>query len=297
MRSGTKSDLVDCLLEAPMTEEIPAFDAIILDGAAIVNMVRPQGGQTFYEYAIYTFIPYVTSFNVSRVDVVWDVYLPDSIKTHTRNKRGKGKRRKVACDVRTPKNWQGLPIFHALTGCDTVSSMNGIGKRSAWAAWKAYPQMDAVFAELSHNPNSMLDHFSDIERFIVIAYDRTSGHFEVNEARKHLFTKKGRDIQSIPPTQAALHQHMKRALFQGGHCWSHALSAAPNLPSPSDWGWVREGDHWKPVWTTKEDASKALNKLIKCGCKKGCKEKRCKCKKAGLTCTALCLCDGCSHLS
>ena len=28
-----------------------------------------------------------------------------------------------------------LPLFHALTGCDTVSSFAGIGKKTSWAAW------------------------------------------------------------------------------------------------------------------------------------------------------------------
>ena len=29
-----------------------------------------------------------------------------------------------------------LPVFHALTGCDTTSAFNGKGKRSAWKAWE-----------------------------------------------------------------------------------------------------------------------------------------------------------------
>ena len=30
-----------------------------------------------------------------------------------------------------------LPIFHALTGCDTTLAFKGKGKRSAWQAWEA----------------------------------------------------------------------------------------------------------------------------------------------------------------
>ena len=29
----------------------------------------------------------------------------------------------------------GLPAFHALTGCDVISSFVGKGKRTAWTAW------------------------------------------------------------------------------------------------------------------------------------------------------------------
>ena len=31
-----------------------------------------------------------------------------------------------------------LPLFHALTGCDTTSAFKGKGKKLAWQAWKAY---------------------------------------------------------------------------------------------------------------------------------------------------------------
>ena len=33
-----------------------------------------------------------------------------------------------------------LPVFHALTGCDTVSFFGGRGKKTAWEIWKIFPQ-------------------------------------------------------------------------------------------------------------------------------------------------------------
>ena len=47
---------------------------------------------------------------------------------------------------------------------------------------------------------------------MVLLYDRTSIQGSVNEARKELFTRKGRAIDAIPPTQVALMQHIKRLL-------------------------------------------------------------------------------------
>ena len=29
-------------------------------------------------------------------------------------------------------------MFHALTGCDTVSFFGGTGKKTAWGGWKVY---------------------------------------------------------------------------------------------------------------------------------------------------------------
>ena len=41
-----------------------------------------------------------------RVDVVWDEYMPDSSKTDTRTKRGRGIRRRVEPSSSIPGNWQ-----------------------------------------------------------------------------------------------------------------------------------------------------------------------------------------------
>ena len=37
--------------------------------------------------------------------MIWDIYIADSLKAVTRNKRGKGIRRRVKCDTKIPGNW------------------------------------------------------------------------------------------------------------------------------------------------------------------------------------------------
>jgi len=83
-------------------------EVIILDGAATVNMCQPGSSKTFNEYATEVFLPHVKSqlHHSSRVDVVWDEYLPDSLKAETRSTRGKGVRRRVEPSTAIPKNWQ-----------------------------------------------------------------------------------------------------------------------------------------------------------------------------------------------
>ena len=39
-----------------------------------------------------------------------------------------------------PQHCIALPLFHALTGCDVVSEMFGIGKETTWNAWLTYPK-------------------------------------------------------------------------------------------------------------------------------------------------------------
>ena len=90
LRQGTKSDLLDCLAKcAPTTQNNPQVDAKVLDGAAIVHMLKPRGCLTFKDYANLVFLPYVASQleNVDRIDIVWDQYLPESLKLSTRERR------------------------------------------------------------------------------------------------------------------------------------------------------------------------------------------------------------------
>ena len=41
---------------------------------------------------------------------------------------------------------KGLPFWYAFTGCDTVSSFSGKGKKIAWNTWKAFPEATDTFA-------------------------------------------------------------------------------------------------------------------------------------------------------
>ena len=80
----------------------------ILDGAGIVNMLRPGTAKTFEGYATDVFVPYVTSQlqHLDRLDIVWDLYMVDSLKADTHSKRGKGVRRRVEPSSAVPQNWQ-----------------------------------------------------------------------------------------------------------------------------------------------------------------------------------------------
>ena len=38
-----------------------------------------------------------------------------------------------------------LPMFHEFTGCDTVSSFSGKGKKTAWETWNVFPVITNAF--------------------------------------------------------------------------------------------------------------------------------------------------------
>ena len=50
-----------------------------------------------------------------------------------------------------------LSMFHALTGCDTVSTFAGHGKKTAWSTWKSLPDLTDVLLMLADEPKEIPD--------------------------------------------------------------------------------------------------------------------------------------------
>ncbi|XP_078356726.1 uncharacterized protein LOC144641563 [Oculina patagonica] len=104
---GKKSDLITCVnRESPPAPA--SYDVKVFDGAAIVHALPVSSVSTFSQYADSTFLPFLENQlkSTKRIDVVWDEYRSASLKDATREKRGKGVRRKVAGHVKLPQNWQ-----------------------------------------------------------------------------------------------------------------------------------------------------------------------------------------------
>ena len=170
-----------------------------------------------------------------------------------------------------PQKSLALPVFHAFTGCDTVSFFAGKSKKSAWDTWNVFPEVTSVFLEITNAPSELSEECTrNIETFVVLLYDRGSELKSVDEARQQLFCTRSRSLDRIPPTSAALKQHIFRASYQGGHVWSQVHLALPELPSPAEWGWERNGQR-NPVWTTLPQAQQSCYELIHCSCKKACR--------------------------
>ena len=100
-----------------------------------------------------------------------------------------------------PRKFPTLQMFHALTGCDTVSSFAGIGQKTAWSGWNVYPEVTEAFEELMY----MADHISDmllevIARFVLLMYCGTSDLSRNSDARKQLSSHKSLSLETF-------HQH------------------------------------------------------------------------------------------
>ena len=108
LQFGKKSDVLNIIKFENKENSPDYFDAKFLDGAAIVHLLPTASVATFKEYAECIFIPYLLKQleTCQRIDIVWDSYITSSLKESTREKRGKGIRRKVEERNKIPLNWQ-----------------------------------------------------------------------------------------------------------------------------------------------------------------------------------------------
>ena len=93
IRTGRKSDILQCLEKmSPSQNDRPDADMLLLDGSVIVNMLGPRAVKIFHEYSQQVFLLFFKSQLdiVSRVDIVWYVYIPDSLKFTVRKKTCNG---------------------------------------------------------------------------------------------------------------------------------------------------------------------------------------------------------------
>ena len=187
---------------------------------------------------------------------------------------------------------------HAISGCDTTSAFWGKGKKSFWQAWIAFEEVTDTFVYLASHPfkpiDSNCENFCKIERLIVLVYDKTSTSLSINQTRRELFCLKNVTMERMPPTQNALLQNTKRAVYQAS-IWVTSTEAQQMIPSPVDYGRGQADNVWNPLWPTVPELSKACQDLIKCTCKGDCSN--CKCGKANLKCSPLCNCNCNSYCS
>eukprot|EP00794_Sanderia_malayensis_P013411 gene13411-14786_t len=93
----------------PYFEE-PSVTALVIDGAALVQMIEPRDSATFGDYIRREFtsqlLSRVKSSSITRMDVVFDVYRDKSIKSSAREKRGTGAGIRVLENTPITRKWR-----------------------------------------------------------------------------------------------------------------------------------------------------------------------------------------------
>ena len=91
-----------------------------------------------------------------------------------------------------------LPVFHAFTGCDTVSSFGGRENKTAWKICEVYPDVTEAFKHLLLMEDDISDSVMSLwERFVVLLYNQTNDHVSDNDARKQMFTQKSHNLEKL----------------------------------------------------------------------------------------------------
>jgi hypothetical protein len=72
---------MDKIIES--SNEAPKVDALVIDGAALIKMLKPRGSKTFEDYFKDIIVPYIQIqlHSVRRIDIVWDGYFTDGSKS------------------------------------------------------------------------------------------------------------------------------------------------------------------------------------------------------------------------
>ena len=183
-----------------------------------------------------------------------------------------------------------LPACHALTGCDSISSLAGIGKMKAWDVLCRNHVHQDTLSLLGQEHELDENTAAKSEAYICDLYPsskRTPA--TTDELRYLMFCHKRHKNEALPPTSDSVRQHIRRANYQT-YVWRRSLDAMQDLPPPKDHGWKIEDGALRPVFMTKEPAPKSLLELTTCHCKKSECRRNCSCNNAGLSCTEACIC-------
>ena len=99
---------IQCMDKLVGTQESLNPSVVVFDGTFCVQMLNPQFCKTFMEYSEKVFLPYIKQSIeiVQRLDLVWDEYIPNSLKARTRQKSGTGARRRDLPSAMVPQNWK-----------------------------------------------------------------------------------------------------------------------------------------------------------------------------------------------
>lgn len=176
--------------------------------------------------------------------------------------------------------------YHSATGCDTTSQFSGEAKRSTWIVYVKDP---ALLAHLGESPGLSEVRASE-EQFVcgIYRYGSTSS---INDVRLKMFSKGNSSVESLPPSQDALHLHLDRANYQA-FIWKKAVEEKTDCPLPADHGWVMESGKVKPKLMRLDPIPKKCAELVTCSCKVECSPTRCGCHKTIGSCTSAFLCGG-----
>ena len=185
-----------------------------------------------------------------------------------------------------------LPVVHALTCCDSTSSLSWIGKITAMKVVEDNVDEVQQLVILGADDTSIDDAVNVSRKFVAKLYDvkgkYKQSHTNLNKLRTKHAAKKTMSLKRLPPSEPSFVQHVKCATWQ-----TKAHVALPHLGEPLDYGWKQEPVIGLGPITFDMPSAADVNSNMLCSCKE--KEKcqgSCSCYENKLACTDLCPCNG-----
>jgi hypothetical protein len=182
-----------------------------------------------------------------------------------------------------------LLFIHAFTGCDTTSTVFGMGKKTffqkAAEGDKELESCALAFTEPGQTSDAIEQHGN--QSMVVLFSGKRSD--SLASLRHSVLKKKVVSASSfvaparLPPTASSTKFHSLRVYYQI-MVW---LGLDNNLDA-TDWGWKIEDHQFVPVMTAKNAAPDNLLQIVHCNCTTACTTQRCTCRRYGLPCTSVC---------
>ncbi len=162
-----------------------------------------------------------------------------------------------------PELCAALPGFHAFTGCDYISSFVRKGKIRPFTKLEKSKLAQKAFQSLATEMEQSQRTLKTLQTFTATIYGaKDNTKLTLNEHRYKTFEKgygpkstsknpleklKGINASAIPPCEAELTMHMKRAAFVA-QMWANGhLAEIQQHPDASN-GWDLENGYYMPIW-------------------------------------------------
>ena len=117
-----------------------------------------------------------------------------------------------------PDKSKALPVLHAFMRRLRYRDML-CRKRQENNTNRTDSELTSSFLTSARSPSLISEKARiDIQHFFILMYDRASTKTDVNEARKQLFTQKGRPVDAIPFSKVALLEQLTRPVTFGVKC-------------------------------------------------------------------------------
>jgi len=186
---------------------------------------------------------------------------------------------------------QHLLAIHAVSGCDTASSLYGHGKVSVFKKLRVHAEIQSCLAVLECPTSSHEDVMDAGHKVLVLLYGGNatdSLNYLRHSMYMHATATNSRlpQPERLPPTENAARYHLYRVHLQSVQ-WK-LLSTS--CMSPLEWGWKLHNGSYIPIATDLAIAPPEILKVSCCKCSMGakrpCGTRACVCVRYGLSCIA-----------